>query len=198
MRGAIKKITDKDSSTKIQEENEFRQWFEKIYEENFERLFRYAYSITKDKQLAEDVIADVFANLWQKKQTNINILKLRSYLHVSVKHLAISVISKDFHRFNYAKYEESLEIADILDPESLLVVKEINNLISDIISKMNPISVIIYDMSRNKGYSTDKIARELEMQKRTVEGHLYKVIKRIKKSLEAYYDKSDKIYSFYY
>jgi uncharacterized protein (DUF1501 family) len=44
-----------------------KETFEKIYEGNFERLIRYAFSITKDKEIAEDVVADVFANLWDKR-----------------------------------------------------------------------------------------------------------------------------------
>ena len=39
-----------------------KETFEKIYEGNFERLIRYAFSITKDKEIAEDVVADVFAH----------------------------------------------------------------------------------------------------------------------------------------
>ena len=50
-----------------------KETFEKIYEGNFERLIRYAFSITKDKEIAEDVVADVFANLWDKRDQLNNI-----------------------------------------------------------------------------------------------------------------------------
>ena len=51
----------------IDNEQHLKETFEKIYLGNFERLIRYAFSITKDKGIAEDVVADVFTYLWDKR-----------------------------------------------------------------------------------------------------------------------------------
>lgn len=174
----------------------FVKWIEGVYDANFERLYRYAFSITKNKQLAEDVVSEVFMNIWDKKPDYTNIKELSSYLHVSVKHLAIRMVSKDPHRFFYSIYDETLQISDDIDPESLLLGNELSILISEVFDSVAPQSKLVYDMARNKGYSNQKIAEELGISIRTVESHIYSVLKKMKIRLQAHFQESDKTYNF--
>lgn len=158
-----------------------------MYQANFERLFRYAFSITKDKQLAENVVSEMFMNIWQKKPDYHNIKDLRAYLHVSVKHLAIRMISKDPQRFCYSAYDETLQVSDAIDPENLLLAKELNELFHESLEALPPQGRQVYEMIRTQGKTADEVARELNISKRTVETHLYQMIKRLKQMLEGHF-----------
>ena len=123
---------------RIDRQDQFRKWFEEIYAEKFEQLYRYAFSITKEKGLAEDVVSEVFTNIWNKKPDHTNIKELNSYLMVSVKHLAIRQASRDPQKFTYSTYDETLQISDAIDPENLLLGKELNEIINKIVSDSLP------------------------------------------------------------
>ena len=167
-----------------------KETFEKIYEGNFERLIRYAFSITKDKEIAEDVVADVFANLWDKRDQLNNIKELRFYLNASIRNQAIRTIKKHTKLPLLATKNESsdhLTSSDNIDPENLLMGKELGNMIASVINSLPPQAGKIYNLSKN-GKSNQQIALDLEISKRTVENHLYSVFKKFKEELKKYYE----------
>ncbi len=167
-----------------------KETFEKIYEGNFERLIRYAFSITKNKEIAEDVVADVFANLWNKRDQLNNINELRYYLNASIRNQAIKTIKKNTRLTFLATKNESsdhLTFSDNIDPENLLMGKELGNMIASVIDSLPPQAGKIYKLSKN-GKSNQQIALDLEISKRTVENHLYSVFKKFKEELKKYYN----------
>jgi len=167
----------------IGRDESFTSWFEEIYELKFEQLYRYAFSITKDKQMAEDVVSEVFTNIWSKKPHYEEIKELNAYLHVSVKHLAIRMKSKDPHNFSHSNYDEMLQISDAINPENLLLGNELKEILDKSIEGLTFHAQLVYDMSRNKGYSNKKISEELGISTRTVEKHIQNVLKKIKLNL---------------
>lgn len=176
---------------------DFRSWFEHMYQEHFERLYRYAFSITKNMAHAEDVVSEVFLNIWNNQPDYQNIQELNSYLHVSVKHLAIRQVSKDPGRFSYSTYDETLQITDSIDPEDLLLGKELKELVNEIISELPPHAQLVYDLSKNRGMNSQEIAEELGIAKRTVESHLYAVLKKMKTTLGRHFQGAAERYPYF-
>jgi len=76
-------------------EESLKKIFVNIYEDNFERLIRFAFSITKEKGLAEDAVSQVFANLWAKKDGLHKIREIKFYLNTSVRNQAIKIMAKN-------------------------------------------------------------------------------------------------------
>lgn len=177
-------------------DKEFARWFEKTYETNFERLYRYSYSITKDKQTAEDVVSEVFMGLWKKGFEHQKIRNIEAYLQVSVRNLAIKKVSVKPSWFSYSAEDEALQVIDIINPENLLMGKELELLISQMTADLSPHRQLVFDLAKNKGYSHKKIAEELGVSQRTVEKHLQIVIKTLKDGLKKYLEKSDGTYRF--
>ena len=164
--------------------------FVNIYEENFERLIRYAFSITKEKGLAEDVVSQVFTNLWDKRERLHKIKEVRLYLNTSVRNQAIKMMTKN-SKLNLSKisdeFTNQVAVVDIIDPESLLIGKELAKIISKVIDELPTQAGKVYNLSKN-GKSNGLIAQEFGISKRTVENHLYKVLKTLKEALEKYFE----------
>jgi RNA polymerase sigma-70 factor (ECF subfamily) len=182
-------LIKKNKILSINNEQQLKETFVNIYNGNFERLIRYAFSITKEKELAEDVVAQVFANLWDKRDRLHKIREVGFYLNTSVRNQAIKVV-KEKAKLSASKksneFNDHESIADSIDPESLLMGKELAKLVSKAVANLPPQARLVYNLSKNDK-SNGQIAEELGISKRTVENHLYKVLNKLREALENYF-----------
>jgi RNA polymerase sigma-70 factor (ECF subfamily) len=182
-------LTKKNKLRFIKNEQNLKETFEKIYEGNFERLIRYAFSMTKEKGLAEDVVCNVFANLWNKRDQLKDVREIELYLNASVRNQAIKTIkskAKLSLSKNKNEFTDDFTLSDNIDPENLLMGKELEKIVSQVVANLPPQARKVYNLSRLEK-SNEEIAREMGISKRTVENHLYKALKILKESLEQYF-----------
>ena len=57
-----------------------------------DKLFRYAYSLLKDRAEAEDVVQEVFMRLWQKRDELINIKNIEAWNMTMTRNLTLDRI----------------------------------------------------------------------------------------------------------
>src|SRR5438045_1474205 len=74
-----------DKVTELKDERAF----EECYRQYFVRLYRFCFSIVHQKQPAEDIVHDVFMQLWKRRSEYSSIRNLEVYLYVSVKNLSL-------------------------------------------------------------------------------------------------------------
>lgn len=72
------------------------QSFETIYEENKDKLFRFAYSILGDEASAEDAVQDAFVSLAQnfEKTYSMERSQVRSYLIIIVRNASFRIYNR--------------------------------------------------------------------------------------------------------
>ncbi|MDP4130150.1 MAG: sigma factor, partial [Bacteroidota bacterium] len=78
---------------RIQFEND-ETAFKELYEENVFKLFQFAYAFIQNKQLAEEIVNDVFLKLWQKRGSLDSIKNINVYLYVAIKNTAANYLRK--------------------------------------------------------------------------------------------------------
>ena len=69
------------------EENE--QQMEQLFHDHYERMYRLAFALLHDNDVAKDVVSDVFSRLWDKQ-----LVPDRAYLMRSVKNACINLIAR--------------------------------------------------------------------------------------------------------
>lgn len=67
--------------------------FEEIYRRYFTKLLRIAQFKIQSKEIAEELLQDLFISLWEKR-SNIVIENLEAYLNTSLKYLIINHIRR--------------------------------------------------------------------------------------------------------
>ena len=69
------------------EENE--QQMEQLFHDHYEQMYRLAFVLLHDNDVAKDVVSDVFSRLWDKQ-----LIPDQAYLMRSVKNACINIIAK--------------------------------------------------------------------------------------------------------
>lgn len=85
--------------------------FEKLITRHKDKLFRFAFSILKDSNEAQDAVQEVVLKLWENRRLMNKAQNLESYCLNAVKNLCFDVLRKQKHHQNYlhTKNHESLE-----------------------------------------------------------------------------------------
>lgn len=158
----------------------------------FESVFTYYYSglcafsnhLIDDRDAAEDLVQDFFANFW--KQCSGYEIKgsIKSFLFQSIRNSSLDYLK---HRKVVGKYKEQYRFASELATEPFEYAQdELQEIINKAIEKLAPRCREIFLMSRFNGFSNQEIAEKLEISKRTVELQISKAIKSLKEVLSSY------------
>ena len=75
-------------------ENITSEQFELVFKEMHSQLFYLAYDIVGDRDVAQDMVSEVFVSLW-KSHRDVSFEKLRGYLYISVRNHSL-----DWYRHN--------------------------------------------------------------------------------------------------
>lgn len=184
--------------TSSQKDDLFILNFEKAYSRNFEKLYKYAMTITLSEDVAKDVVSEVFFNLWNMKTGFAEIRELDSYLFIATKNQSIRTISQDPGSFVSIDFENSLKSIENINPEDLLLSKELSLLIEKTVSSLPDQCQLVFNLVRENQMKHKDVAEELGIAVGTVKNHMIKALFRIREELNEYYNKSgDETYNIY-
>ena len=151
-------------------------YFEAIYVRYSSRLYSSAYNILRNKEACEDLIQDLFIDLWQKKEL-LNIIKLKSYLYTSARNNALLVLRS-------GKVTLDLDVIKMLiddyATDDLLLQKEITANLQRKIKTLPAKCREIFVLSRQEQLSHKEIAARLNISIKTVENQITTALKRLK------------------
>ena len=168
----------------LQEQNKIV--FDFVFEYYYSGLCAFAETILNEQSLAEDVVQDLFVNLWFKSnQLTIN-GPLKNYLFRAVKNSCLDYIK---HKKVKARFFQAQQLAEHTKPDSPEVwfaETELQELIDKSIEKMPPRCSEIFKMSRFEGLKNQEIADKLNLSKRTVEIQISNALKTLRYDLRPY------------
>ena len=128
---------------------------------------------------AEDLAQDVFAKLWQNRESLTRIENLNAYLYRIAKNTLYTYFDRTYIPDPIS--DTDYHIPSIDELEELIFAKELEELIDVTIEKMPPQRKKIFCLSRKQGLSNDAIALQLSISKRTVETHISAALADLRK-----------------
>jgi len=152
-----------------------------IYRKYWDRLFLSAYNILKDKEACEDIIQDLFVQLWQKREQLTITTSLGAYLFTATRYQVFRTIRRSPVRKELFEDLDQRFLAD--GPEIPLYVKEIQETINAAVEGLPGKCREIYRLSREEHLSNKDIAANLQISPKTVENQLTIALKRLREAL---------------
>lgn len=156
--------------------------FCQLYKEYYEPLCRYAYKITRDVQIAEDLVEDLFAVLWSKKE--LTTYPSRTYLFTAIYHASLNWLrhTKTIEKFVADRFADYMEEGLLLQPseEEKLYVEELNERMTIALKNLPEKCREIFELSRMHGLKNREIAERLHISENTVEKQMSIALKRLR------------------
>ena len=155
--------------------------FTEIYHRYWKHMLAIAYTFSKDKSVSQDIVQEIFAKLWARKE-ELNIEYLNTYLGSAVRFSVFKLIYKQRRRLEI----ESQNLADEFSTltEEQIDTRFIQEYINKVVEELPETCKMVFNYSRNHGLSTTEISMELGLSKKTVEGYLTKGLKIIRLNLK--------------
>jgi RNA polymerase sigma-70 factor (ECF subfamily) len=157
--------------------------FESLFRSSYVSLVRYAKTLIKDHDTAEEIVQDLFFKLWQDKEK----LKIESSLN---GYLFRSVHNRCLHYIEHSRVVER-HAAEILQqqtdtqesPSDILNYKELQEKIATILERLPDRCGKIFTMNRFEGLKYTEIAEKLSVSIKTVEANMGRALKEFRKEL---------------
>ena len=156
-----------------------------LFDEYYQYLCRSIYRVVPDSSISEDIVQEVFMELWKKRESIKITTSIKAYLRRSALNRALNYLRK-----NKVKFEEEVQIPDhgSLDSggQSNMEVMELQDRINGIIDELPERCRIIFCMSRFEEMSYKEIAEALSISVKTVENQMSKALKILRTRLQPY------------
>jgi RNA polymerase sigma-70 factor (family 1) len=166
--------------------SEDMQAYKELYLLMYPNLHRFCYSFTKSKEVAEEVVSDVFIKLWQIRSQLSSIKNLRVYLYRITKNLSLNYLAQASRSPEIQAEQIDIEsVIDFRDPEDLYISKETIQKIKLLIQELPPQCKVIFFLARGHGLSYSDVADILNISIFTVRNQLVIATKKIAEALSA-------------
>lgn len=172
--------------------------FKRISEEHFEELFcefypkllAYAISILNNKQVAEDIVQEVFLYVWEKRDKLQIGAGFYSYVFQSTYTKCVDYIRKD-SRLDKREQESILKFAQEYEsyiendahPIQELFSKDFNEKLDLLLEQLPESRRQVFKLVYIDGLKAKEVASQLDMPQRTVESHVYLTLKFLRTQL---------------
>ncbi|MBD77353.1 MAG: RNA polymerase sigma-70 factor [Crocinitomicaceae bacterium] len=150
-----------------------------LFDRHWERLYRISFLILKNRESAQDVVQEIFLNLWEQRQSK-EISNVEHYFARAAKFSSLKVIRDK-------KIGETENIEALLEhpteQENTYDEKVLEQKIDQAISDLPERCQEVFRLSRFEQFSNKEIAEKLDLSQRTVETHISNALKHLRKTL---------------
>ncbi len=157
--------------------------FEKIFHSNYRYLCYYSSQLVVCRHTAEEIVDDVFCNLWRNRKKIQVSCSFRAYLITSIRNRSLDSLRKARGiRVYVLEHANSVECKQSIASDSLMY-EELSKHIERVVDDLPEQCRLIFRLSREDELSYKDIARQLNISVKTVDTQIGRALKFIRKRL---------------
>jgi RNA polymerase sigma-70 factor (family 1) len=158
--------------------------FKTLYDYYSPRLFQFAYAIIHSREIAEEIVADVFLQIWQKRVRIGSLDNFNWYLHITTRNISYSYYRISSRRKNFDFDEAVLSYYQVhATPEEILIGQEVLQVINQAINELPPKCKLIFRLVKEDNLKYREVAELLHLTPKTVENQMGIAVKKIHEAI---------------
>ncbi len=154
--------------------------YKELFTSLYPSLYHFIIDIIKSRQVAEEIISDVFMKIWEKRKSLEEILNLRVYCFVAAKNLTLNQLEKQKREATcnideYASHIRSMNV----DPEQMMITEEMLKRVHQIVETLPSRCKMAFKLVKENGFKYKEAAEILNVSVKTIENQLAIALKKI-------------------
>ncbi len=166
--------------------------FDLLFRKYYINLCNHAIRFVYSKELAEDIVADVFTNFWQNKVYENISTSYRSYLYTAVRFRSYNAIKIEINRnksfeegsINFKVYENS---RSEMQPDQILLFNELTKKLDFAIQNLPHQAKRAFQLNRLEGKKYSEVAIELQITVSAVEKLISRSLFKLREELKSHW-----------
>jgi len=146
--------------------------YNKAIDEYADNIFRFVVKHTKNKMLADDVVQETFAKVWEKHE-EVQAEKVKSYLFTTAYHCLVDVMKKE----NRSGTLDGIERKGTTDNPHLFDIQKVLHEALDRLPEIQKTVVLLRDY---EGYHYDEIASITKLTESQVKVYIFRARQTLK------------------
>jgi RNA polymerase sigma-70 factor (ECF subfamily) len=160
--------------------------FTEIYNRYWEKMLFVAGIKCRDLGIAEEIVQDIFLDLWRRRSELSVTGELEAYLAVSVKYRVINAQAKMKRALRYRSEAIGNSPEQVNPTEQWLSFQELKVRLSELVNKLPEKCRITYQLSKEEGLSQKEIAFRMNVSEKSVEANLARAMKSLRLNLKRF------------
>ena len=154
--------------------------FKTLYDYYSPRLYQFAYAIIHSRETAEEIVADVFLQIWNKRVRIASLENLNWYLHITTRNISYTYYRRNNRRKNFDFDEAVLAYYQVhATPEEILIGQEVLQVINQAINDLPAKCRLIFRLVKEDNLKYREVAELLHLTPKTVENQMGIAVKKI-------------------
>ena len=157
--------------------------FASLFDNYYDALCRYAFSILKDTDDAQDIVQKVFCKLWDQHADLEIRTSIKSYLYRIVHNESLNFVLQQTNRGEINREIIGFAGENTDDVNEQVAASDLQRAIDKALADLAPQCRKVFEMSRMEQKSYSEIAQSLAISVNTVENHISKALRLLRVAL---------------
>lgn len=150
----------------------------------YESLCSHAIRFVHSKEIAEDIVSELFASFWQERTFDHVTSSYRAYLYKAVRHRAYNYLRWKIEQTEPLDSVSLTTASKTVNPHDALLYSELHIKVEWIIQQLPPQCRRAYLMKRIEGMKYEEIASEMQISIKAVEALISRALARLRTDLK--------------
>lgn len=167
----VKELSEKNSEPAL-------KW---LYKHYFSKLMRFTTIYVKSEQVAEEIIGDVFFDVWKNRQSLRQINNFNAYIYTLSRNKSIDYLRSNQNAPDqWENFPLDLYSRTETTPEDDLISKELTHKLNQAIDSLPNQCKMAFKLIREDNLKYKEAAEVLNISVKTLEAHITKAVKTLR------------------
>lgn len=161
--------------------------FNRLFDQYRDQLFHYLQKITKSNETAEEIVLDVFLKIWNGRPILTEIDNFEAFLFQVAKNKGLDFLRRvQRNKLQQTELWKRLQAtACVESADEKVLLADITDTVKQAVEQLSPQRKIVYQLSREQGFTYEQIGKQLHLSTHTVRNHLAASLQIIRSHLQA-------------
>lgn len=174
---SLNRYSDEELIKRIAADDE--KAFEILFDRYWEIAHSFASSRLKSKEAAQEIVDDLFLDLWQRRES-LQIGNFRRYCYVAIKYKVITYIKQQLTRDrHYLDYLREVPVQDEVT-RHVIEYDDLRNALEAGMQTLPDKTQEVFRLSKLEGHTVSETAKQLDVSEKAVEYHITRSRKELR------------------